>query len=91
MFVAAAWDWGRARWRAVAGFGSFAGGGHGEVGDFVVFEFLFEVFAGGEEIEELVVFFQGVGNGGFEGVVEDFFAEVVEAGAAAFDLDEIGG
>ena len=61
-----------------------------ELQHLVVLEFFLEVFAVGEEVEELEAGFLRPCHAGFDAVVEKLFEEVVPAGAAPLDLDEIG-
>ena len=57
----------------------------------VVVEFFLEVFAVGEEVEELEGGLLGCLTLFLDAVVEELLTEVVLARAAAFDLDEVGG
>jgi hypothetical protein len=66
--------------------------GLGQLEDLVVVEVLLEVFAVGEEVEELEGGLLRLLDAVLEmAVVEELLAEVVLAGAAALDLDEVGG
>ena len=62
-----------------------------ELQHFVVVERFLEVFAVGEEVEELVRGLARVLHAVLEALVKELFQKVMLAGAAAFDLDEVGG
>src|SRR5712691_898452 len=61
-----------------------------ELQHLVVVELLLEVFAIGEEVEQLEGGLLRLQDAIFEAVVEELFEEVVLTGAAPLDLDEVG-
>ena len=65
------------------------GFGFREFADLIVFKLFFEVFAVGEEVEELERSLLRFPNVLTDGLVEELLAEVVLPGAAAFDLNEV--
>lgn len=65
--------------------------GRRELQHLVVVELFLEVFTVGEEVEQLEGGFDGLLHAFLDGVVEKHLAEVVLAGAATLDLDEVGG
>ena len=64
--------------------------GLGKLEDLVVVVFFLEVFAVGEEVEQLEGGFLRFFDALLDRFVEELIAEVVLPGAAPFDLDEIG-